>query len=143
VDASFEKDGKSINFRKVHLTREGHDADGSVALEIKESVRSLPKGRKGKKKKAPAKKAAKPAALKKTPALAEAVVEKDLRAWRLAEAKKRGVPAFRIMKDDALKGIAYVRPGTAMELLAIPGVGLGFVEKYGAQIFRILHEGQD
>ena len=45
------------------------------------------------------------------------------------------------MKDEALKGIAYVRPGTAMELLSIPGVGIGFVEKYGGQIFRLLHEG--
>jgi DNA topoisomerase-3 len=62
-----------------------------------------------------------------------------LRQWRLAEAKRRGVPAFRIFSDQALKAVAARRPATAAELLAIPGLGIGTVEKYGAQIYRLLH----
>ena len=67
-------------------------------------------------------------------------VEEALRAWRLREAKRRGVPAFRIFSDQALRGIASNRPRTAKELLAVPGLGINAVEKYGAQIYRILHE---
>jgi DNA topoisomerase-3 len=61
-----------------------------------------------------------------------------LRAWRLAEAKRRGVPAFRILTDRALQTIAAERPQSAAELLAVPGVGIKIVEKYGARIFDIL-----
>ena len=68
-------------------------------------------------------------------------IEEALRTWRLAEARQRGVPAFRIFSDQALRAIASRRPGTARELLAVPGLGIHIVEKYGAQIFRILHEG--
>ena len=56
----------------------------------------------------------------------------------LAEAKRRGVPAFRIFSDKALRAIASNRPATARELLAIPGIGLKGVEKYGHQIYSIL-----
>ena len=57
-----------------------------------------------------------------------------------SSAAKRGVPAFRIMSDRVLLAIAEREPKTAAELLAIPGVGIKLVEKYGAQIYRILDE---
>jgi DNA topoisomerase-3 len=66
-------------------------------------------------------------------------VEDKLRQWRLAEAKRRGIPAFRIFSDQTLRAVAASRPATAAELLAIPGLGIGTVEKYGAQIYRLLH----
>jgi hypothetical protein len=34
--------------------------------------------------------------------------------------------------------IAEARPRTAGELLAIPGIGLHTIEKYGAQIYRLV-----
>ena len=61
-----------------------------------------------------------------------------LRAWRLAEARKLGVPAFRILTDKTLHEIVERRPSTAAELLAISGIGIRAVEKYGRQIYRIL-----
>ena len=66
--------------------------------------------------------------------------EEALRAWRLAEARKRGVPAFRIFTDQTLRAIAEARPSSAAELLSIPGVGISAVEKYGRQIYRILEQ---
>jgi superfamily II DNA helicase RecQ len=66
--------------------------------------------------------------------------EDMLRAWRSGLAKRQNVPAFRIMSDKVLTAIASNRPKTAAELLAIPGMGIGSVEKYGAQIYRILNE---
>ena len=59
-------------------------------------------------------------------------IEEALRAWRLAEARRRGVPAFRILSDQALRAMATRRPGTVRELLAIPGIGITTVEKYRA-----------
>ena len=41
---------------------------------------------------------------------------------------------------QALRAIAWAPPRRAAELLAIPGIGIGTVEKYGAQSYRILHE---
>jgi superfamily II DNA helicase RecQ len=69
-------------------------------------------------------------------------MEERLRAWRMAEAKRLGVPAFRVFTDQSLKALAAKRPGTAAELLAIPGIGISTVEKYGAQLYRLLHEGR-
>jgi hypothetical protein len=34
------------------------------------------------------------------------------------------------------------RPDTAAGLLAIPGIGISVVQKYGAQLYRLLHEGR-
>jgi superfamily II DNA helicase RecQ len=65
-------------------------------------------------------------------------VEEALRAWRLREARRLGVPAFRVFSDQALRAIAQQRPATAAELLAIPGIGMSAVEKYGRQIYRLL-----
>lgn len=65
-------------------------------------------------------------------------VEAALKAWRLEEAKRKGLPAFRIMTDKVLREIAERRPETAAELLAIPGMGIKMVEQYGRAIYRIL-----
>jgi DNA topoisomerase III len=75
---------------------------------------------------------------KRSPAGAGTRVEEALRAWRLTEARRLSVPAFRIFTDQTLRGIAEARPATAAELLAIPGMGIRAVEKYGRQIYRIL-----
>ena len=145
VEAVFEKNGRSIPYRKASLTR---DADAmeewpELDLQVKVAVLSTGRRRKRKAKKAvrPERSAARPerAAARRQPA--DSGVAAALRAWRLKEAKRRGVPAFRILTDAALDGIAASRPGTAAELLAIPGIGLSTVEKYGAQIYRLLHEG--
>ncbi|MEI9975819.1 MAG: HRDC domain-containing protein [Ignavibacteriota bacterium] len=55
---------------------------------------------------------------------------------------RRGVPAFRIFSDKTLQALATARPATAGELLEIPGIGISTVEKYGAQLYRLLHEGR-
>jgi RecQ family ATP-dependent DNA helicase len=67
-----------------------------------------------------------------------AEVEEALRAWRLAEARRLGVPAFRIFTDRALSGLVNLRPSTNSEMLAVPGIGLRVAEKYGHEIRRIL-----
>lgn len=65
--------------------------------------------------------------------------EDALRAWRLSEARRLGIPVFRVFADRALSGLVKLRPGTNSEMLAVPGIGLRIAEKYGHEIRRILH----
>jgi superfamily II DNA helicase RecQ len=140
-DAVFEKDGKQIPYRKVRLTAEGRAADETTVASFAMKAAGAPPEKKKRKKKGAAK-AKKVAAEKVKPSTLKPDVrtEEALRAWRLAEARKRGVPAFRIFTDQTLRAIAEARPSSAAELLAIPGVGISAVEKYGRQIYRILEE---
>ena len=141
TNAVFEKDGKEIPYRKASLTPDGEALEEIVAgdLLMKDAALTVTKPRKGRKKKV----AAPPAKRKQSPKPEGATgspVEDALRRWRLSEAKRRGVPAFRIFSDQVLKAVADKRPSTAAELLAIPGLGINTVEKYGAQIYRLIHE---
>jgi DNA topoisomerase-3 len=67
-------------------------------------------------------------------------LEAALRGWRLVEARRRGVPAFRIFSDRTLRALATSRPVTTQELLAVPGLGTSTVAKYGTKICRVLRE---
>ena len=139
TEAVFEKDGKQIPYRKVGLTRESAGVDENTPIDfvMKAAVTATKTAGKGAKKKGKKKKT-KAAAV--NGGQANAGIEQRLRAWRLAEAKRRSVPAFRILTDRALEALAEGRPATTRELLGIPGIGMSTVEKYGAQIYRILHE---
>ena len=141
TDAVFEKDGKQIPYRKVHATRDAEylDEGTSLGLTIRDAAPAAEgRGKKKSKKKAPAKTQPKTVA---KPAKPEEPSEAEnlLKAWRAVLAKKQGVPAFRIMSDRVLLAIADDQPRTAAELLEIPGIGIKMVEKYGAQIYRILN----
>ena len=149
-DAVFEKNGKQIPYRKVALTRAGNSIDEATPVEFIMKDTAPAFITRQRKKKTPRKRArrpdtaAQPKQLAKTEpsAVGQAPhVEEALRVWRLAEARRLGVPAFRVFSDQALRAIAAKLPGTAAELLAIPGIGISTVEKYGAQIYRILHQG--
>jgi superfamily II DNA helicase RecQ len=134
----FEKDGKSIPYRKANLLDDREEFE----ILMKEEVAASPRSRKRKKKAvahAKGKAERKPERARAAP---DTGVETSLRSWRLAEAKRRGVPAFRIFSDKTLQALAAARPETASELLAVPGIGISIVEKYGAQIYRLLHEGR-
>jgi DNA topoisomerase III len=72
-----------------------------------------------------------------SPALVEA-----LKAWRLAEAKRRRIPAFRILTDRVLGAIAAMRPVDNEALLSIQGVGPKLVERYGSQLLALVGRGR-
>lgn len=166
ADAVFEKDGKKIPYRTVRLTQVGRVREEGELLElmVKEAAAKGVRRRRGKvvAKKVAAKKRApkrervtrervsksanrEPVAPVQIPLerrAGESQLEKALKAWRLGEAKKRGLPAFRILTDKVLREIAQRRPETAAELLAIPGMGIKLVQEYGRAIYRILGEAE-
>jgi superfamily II DNA helicase RecQ len=136
IDAVFEKDGKTIPYRKASLASAADALDGTapMALLMKMEVTAVAV-RCGKRKKKSTRGAlARPGAIRKAAvqkasgarqpqAASDSRVEAVLRNWRLAEAKRRGVPAFRVFGDQAKATVAK-RPGSAAELLAIPGIGI-------------------
>ena len=145
-DAVFEKDGKQIPYRKVRLTRPAHAADERVPVTfiIKDLALASAMGKNKKSAAASAKKkrserSAKPES-SAPDAKSDSRIEAALRELRMAEARRRRVPAFRIFSDRALKAMASRRPRTARELLAISGIGITTVEKYGQQIYRIIKD---
>jgi DNA topoisomerase III len=74
---------------------------------------------------------------KPSPQLVEA-----LKAWRLAEARRRRIPAFRILTDRVLGAIAAMRPRNNEALMAIQGVGPKLVERYGTQLLALVGQGR-
>jgi DNA topoisomerase-3 len=60
-----------------------------------------------------------------------------LRAWRLLESKKKRVPAFRVLTNRALVGIAEARPRTTAELGAVKGVGPKVLKSYGTVLVSL------
>jgi DNA topoisomerase-3 len=114
-DEAFHKDGKQIPYRRASLTRTGQTVDERtpIAFVMKDTARP-PEMRK--RKKTPTvpsrKRAAKPeiavgpkpiAKAKGAEAEMDIRREAALRDWRLAEARRRGVPAFRILSDRTLR----------------------------------------
>jgi ATP-dependent DNA helicase RecQ len=62
----------------------------------------------------------------------------NLRAWRGAEAKEQGVPAYVIFHDATLREIAIRRPESIESLGTITGVGESKLAKYGEGILEVL-----
>ncbi|MEM7588050.1 MAG: HRDC domain-containing protein, partial [Acidobacteriota bacterium] len=145
---SFQKNGKTIRFQRASLTPEAYRADASAIAKVllaeeppkaKRKRKSTKKrstssrGRGSSKRRASSKAKAAPVPTGKAAELYEA-----LKAWRLKEAKRRRIPAFRVMSNRTLGEIAASRPSSQVELLAVYGVGPTIVEKYGETLLGIV-----
>jgi DNA topoisomerase-3 len=147
VDDSFEKEGTVVAFQRVYLAVEGGDAArsgealafrmpmaGSSSTSLRERKRERGKGRRTPDtSRRPAK--GQPSA--KSPASADALFQ-ALRAWRLAEAKRTGLPAFRILTDRTLLAIAAETPGDENALLRVHGIGPALAKRYGSAVLGIV-----
>jgi ribonuclease D len=61
-----------------------------------------------------------------------------LRDWRGAASERSGVTTMAILPNYAMFEVARVRPSSDDELEAVPGVGRCRLEKWGADILRVL-----
>jgi ATP-dependent DNA helicase RecQ len=61
-----------------------------------------------------------------------------LRAWRSEVARKRGVPAYVVLHDSTIDGIAAARPTTQDQLRGIPGIGDKKLEHYGDELIALV-----
>ncbi|MET9658988.1 DNA helicase RecQ [Streptomyces sp. NPDC006510] len=67
-----------------------------------------------------------------------APVFEALRAWRGAQAKEQGVPAYVIFHDATLREIATVRPDSVSALGGISGLGEKKLATYGEGVLEVL-----
>ncbi len=134
-DASFEKEGRTLTYRRVSLTRDGESVDvhhpGSLQIRA-----CAPAG---------ASRVRKPKAGKSTgtPVTDAAIspeasaLEQKLRSWRSQEAKKQGFAAFCVFSDRTMRSIAVERPTTVEDLQMVDGIGPAKVARYGQEICSI------
>jgi ATP-dependent DNA helicase RecQ len=61
-----------------------------------------------------------------------------LRTWRSDVARKRGVPAYVVLHDSTIDGIAMARPTTHEELRGIAGIGDKKLEHYGEELIAMV-----
>ena len=132
TEAVFEKDGKQIPYRKASLTRAAGHLDETSEVDLLVKTVSAQPSKRGKGKKTVGK------GKKRVAGSADPAIEKKLRAWRLAEAKRKKVPAFRILTDASLIALAEHRPSSVEQLLNIPGIGKSTAEKHGAQLMKLV-----
>jgi ATP-dependent DNA helicase RecQ len=62
-----------------------------------------------------------------------------LKAWRTETARKRGVPAYVVLHDATIDGIAAVRPASLVELRGIAGIGDKKLEHYGTELMDVIN----
>jgi ATP-dependent DNA helicase RecQ len=65
-----------------------------------------------------------------------------LRAWRTEIARRRGVPAYVVLHDSTIDGIAAVRPTTLERLRGIAGIGDKKLEHYGAELIALVKQAE-
>jgi DNA helicase II / ATP-dependent DNA helicase PcrA len=70
--------------------------------------------------------------------VAAVAAEKALRDWRTVRAKADEVPAYVVLNDRHLRGIAVSKPRNATELAACDGIGPAKLERYGDEILDVL-----
>jgi superfamily II DNA helicase RecQ len=142
-NAEYEKDGQVRRYRKIALVETGLDSLSRNCPELLISdgiVTNLREGGLGSGRKKTSRKStragnAEGETIPATPA-AEALAAR-LQTWRVAEAKRLGVPAFVVMHDRTLRGVAQARPRTPNQLLAVNGMGPAKVDKFGGAILDL------
>ncbi|MBN8883106.1 MAG: HRDC domain-containing protein, partial [Salana multivorans] len=61
-----------------------------------------------------------------------------LREWRGGLAKETGKPAYTILHDTTLVGIATMLPRTLRQLALVRGIGAAKIEAYGPAVLALV-----
>ena len=141
VEDDFEKDGRMIHFQRAGLTDQGRAAGFAELAAVRIAADLEPEGDAAS---AGGRRSRSGGRAKAQPDLAaiEAAADPDLvealTAWRLAEARRRRVPAYTILHNRTLLALAAARPAGEDDLLAIRGIGPSVVKKYGASLLALV-----
>ncbi len=131
---SFTKDGREIRFQRAGLSPGARrlGAFDPSTIELTAEVASKAGAKKGRKR------TKKPIPTSTVLSSTEEDLLKTLRTWRLSEARRRRIPAFRILGDRTLEALVRARPSDDDELLDIPGIGPTITRKYGKKLLEII-----
>ena len=139
---AFERNGETIAFARVRLTRAGLEADAGALASVRvaretESERA-PRKRRGKATPRSTARARREADPPTADVQIDGALLGALMRWRGAEAKRRRIPAFRVMTNAALQGIAAARPRDERELLDVKGIGPALAAKFGPALLELV-----
>jgi ATP-dependent DNA helicase RecQ len=62
-----------------------------------------------------------------------------LRSWRSETARKLNMPAYVVLHDATIEGIAASRPTTLSQLRGISGIGDKKLERYGDALIALIN----
>ncbi len=127
----FEKDGRSIPYKSASITGEGSQSHAAPQFLIADQIEAefaTPRKRAAAKQKK---------ARKQQPG---SPLLDALKKWRLVEAKKQQLPAFRVLTDKALYAVAEDLPSDDEDLLAISGISERIVKQYGKVILDLVQK---
>uniref|UniRef100_A0A7V4XRF8 ATP-dependent DNA helicase RecQ n=1 Tax=Acidobacterium capsulatum TaxID=33075 RepID=A0A7V4XRF8_9BACT len=131
-------EGREVTYRKAALTYEGRSWQEPEPLPV--LLRAV--GEDGAAAAAPKKKKAASGLGKAEVAAVDLTAEQTelenrLRTWRKAQAAATGKPAFLVLTDAALRGLAAAGPRNLADLTTIHGIGPVKAERYGAELVAI------
>jgi len=138
-DDSFVKDGAVIAFQRVYLTGGANRESADAAPRFMMSDSGRKRGSTKRRRRESARRGgASGEAPRPEPSAGSQALFEALRTWRQAEAKKTGLPAFRILHDRTLLGVATETPQDEAALLRIAGIGPGLARRYGSALLDIV-----
>ncbi len=136
---SFIRGGKEIRFRRVQLTSAGR-LKGSLGLgEVRVVAPLAASGRRR-----PSRRPGRAPESQPVPtvlSVADEHLVATLKEWRLQEARRQRVPAYRILTDRNLEALARARPADEAELLEVPGIGPSKARRFGRRLLALVAEG--
>ena len=140
-EQSFEKDSRTIHYKRAELTKKGYsikDRDINNIPIITTGHVTGKQSRKEYEKKRPD--LPKKARRSVSEISENQIIYSRLRTWRNTLARKRGIPAFRIFSNKVLANLVSDLPTANNELLMVSGVGPYFVEKYGKTVIEMIKD---
>jgi DNA topoisomerase-3 len=135
TDDVFEKDGKKIPYHRLFLT--GRASLDGVMLPVKSAPVKKGKAPRATRKRRGSKREGRQPAIELPQSGESAGLVAKLRAWRLEEARRRRVPAFRVLTNRALVAVAEARPSSTQALRGVAGIGPKVVKDSGAQLVAL------
>ncbi|MCG8454664.1 MAG: HRDC domain-containing protein, partial [Holophagales bacterium] len=150
---SFEKNGRKIHFLRASLGPNAHrgsvDLRAAVTLAEELPEQKKPKRRRSKRSSKRRRAGAGSGGADSQAAAGRRAETSDLgpsgeilyaalKAWRLEEARRRRIPAFRILSNATLEEIVRQRPLDEEGLLQVRGIGPRIAEKHGADLLRVV-----
>jgi DNA topoisomerase-3 len=137
-DDVFEKDGRRIPFHRLTVIGEGE------AQRARLTPKSLPapeRPARAPRRSRRARREGRQPAVELPSSGASAGLVAALRSWRLEEARRRRVPAFRVLTNRALVAVAEARPTSAAALREVKGLGPKVLKDSGAQLLALCARG--
>ncbi|MFO0598140.1 MAG: DNA topoisomerase 3 [Myxococcaceae bacterium] len=136
TDDVFEKDGRRIPFHRLHALGAEPERALLTPPTLPAPERAARRGR-GRKRREGREGRTRTEGVELPETGENAALVARLREWRLEEARRRRVPAFRVLTNRALVAVAEARPGSAQALRSVKGLGPKAVKDYGERLVAL------